>query len=373
MNLQILFARMIITVLASCFYMWYVQVPNPFGTRGIRGLLVLRAAGGFFGVFGMYFSLLYMPLSEATVLTFLAPIVACYACSFLMPNEPFTRKQQLAGVISLVGVVLIARPFSGGKVEVPPIAEIASAPNGGNSTMIGLLDTDMARGISASHHLMAIGFGILGVFGAACAYVTIRLIGPRAHPLVSVTYFSAYTTVVSLIAMTAIPSVSFRLPGNLMEWSLLGGLGATGFTMQYLLTAGLSYQPPSMGGKAAQKGNGTRATSMLYTQMLFALFYDKVVMDSSPSAISWAGSGLILGSALYVGVIRDNSSSLRSNVVQDNGHEHGQNTPTEQESEAGRVKDSLSSRDLRDIEEGRGLLTELDEIDAEAAASSSSI
>ena len=84
---------MIITVAASFFYMWYAQVPNPFGSRGIRGLLMLRAAGGFFGVFGMYFSLLYMPLSEATVLTFLSPIVACYACSFLRPKKCCSRSK----------------------------------------------------------------------------------------------------------------------------------------------------------------------------------------------------------------------------------------------------------------------------------------
>ncbi|EED23954.1 DUF6 domain protein, putative [Talaromyces stipitatus ATCC 10500] len=374
---QILFTRMIITVTASFFYMWYTKVPNPFGSRGIRGLLALRASGGFFGVFGMYFSLLYMPLSEATVLTFLSPIVACYACSFLMPNEPFTRKQQLAGLISLLGVVLIARPFSGGKIEslVTEISPLAG--DGGNSTLtetVGgeLSDNDMADGVSAIHHLMAVGFGIVGVFGAACAYVTIRLIGPRAHPLVSVTYFSGYTATVSLIAMIAIPSVSFRLPGNLTEWALLLGLGATGFTMQYLLTAGLAYQPPAIGGKQAQKGNGTRATSMLYTQMLFALFYDKVVMDSSPSAISWAGSGLILGSALYVGVVRDNSSNNNTarSAAQDNAQ--GQGRVSEDRTQTGPVKDTISSADIRDVEEGRGLLTGSDDIDAEVEASSSS-
>ncbi|OKL58958.1 hypothetical protein UA08_05524 [Talaromyces atroroseus] len=351
---QILFTRMILTATASYFYMWYVRVPDPFGTRGITWLLILRAAGGFFGVFGMYFSLLYMPLSEATVITFLSPIVACYACSFLMPNEPFTRKQQLAGLISLVGVVLIARPFSGGRitgeVEVPPeISPGNSTTMNNNNMTMTLSDNDIAEGLGAVHHLMAIGFGLLGVFGSACAFVTIRLIGSRAHPLVSVTYFSTYTTLVSVIALIAIPSVSFRVPGNLTEWGLLIGLGVTGFTMQYLLTAGLAYQPPVFGVKQQQQqqqkqvGSGTRATSMVYTQMLFALFYDKVVMHSSPSAISWAGSGLILGSALYVGIIRDKSAA---------------EDETEQRKNAIVTSDGDDMDDMRDIEEGRGLLME---------------
>lgn len=352
---------MLITAIASYFYMWYVQVPNPFGTRGIRWLLVLRAAGGFFGVFGMYFSLLYMPLSEATVLTFLAPIVACYACSFLMPNEPFSRKQQIAGVVSLLGVVLIARPFTGGRVtgeiEISPeISPSVDAPN--NSTMM-LSDNEVAEGLGALHHLMAIGYGLLGVFGSACAFTTIRLIGTRAHPLVSVTYFSTYTTLVSLIAMIAIPSVSFRLPRDPAEWGLLLGLGATGFMMQYLLTAGLAYQPPVFVDKQKQarqqQGSGSRATSMVYTQMLFALFFDKVVMNSSPSAISWAGSGLIVGSALYVGVNRDSA------VAETPNDGEGELDNTENNTE--QHQKNVVVDDIQDIEEGRGLLSDLPEID----------
>ncbi|KAH8697025.1 hypothetical protein BGW36DRAFT_427001 [Talaromyces proteolyticus] len=281
---QILFTRMLITAAASYAYMCW----------------------GFFGVFGMYFSLLYMPLAEATVLTFLAPIVACYVCSFLMPNEPFTRRQQLAGIVSLLGVILIARPFSGGKVE-----DVVDLTPPSNSTMIdssGLLAESITEAApSAYQHLLAIGFSLVGVLGAACAYTTIRLIGTRAHALVSVTYFSTYSTLISIVAMIAIPSVSFRLPGNISEWGLLLGLGANGFTMQYLLTAGLAYKPPS---STTTSGHGTRATSMVYTQMLFALFYDKLVMDSTPSAISWAGSGLILGSALYVAIVRDSNTNM---------------------------------------------------------------
>ena len=39
---------------------------------------------------------------------------------------------------------------------------------------------------------------------------------------------------------------------------------------------------------------------MLYTQMLFALTFDKVIFGHSPDVMSIAGSTLILGSALYV-------------------------------------------------------------------------
>lgn len=39
---------------------------------------------------------------------------------------------------------------------------------------------------------------------------------------------------------------------------------------------------------------------MIYTQMLFALAFDKLVWGTTPSMISLVGSSLILGSAIYV-------------------------------------------------------------------------
>ena len=44
---------------------------------------------------------------------------------------------------------------------------------------------------------------------------------------------------------------------------------------------------------------------MIYTQMLFALAFDKLVWDSTPGLASIVGSSLILGSAVYVAVQKD--------------------------------------------------------------------
>jgi len=45
---QILFARMSMTTVISCIYMYYAKVPHfPFGTKEVRGLLVLRGISGF--------------------------------------------------------------------------------------------------------------------------------------------------------------------------------------------------------------------------------------------------------------------------------------------------------------------------------------
>lgn len=61
--------------------------------------------------------------------------------------------------------------------------------------------------------------------------------------------------------------------------------------MQFLLTKGLA-----TGGR----GEGGRATYMLYTNILFALAFDRLVFGLTPGWWSLGGSGLILGSAIFI-------------------------------------------------------------------------
>ncbi|KAK4575154.1 hypothetical protein LTR86_001006 [Recurvomyces mirabilis] len=294
---QILFARMSITVVLASGYMWYKRTPDfPFGKREVRWLLVARGFGGFFGVTGMYWSLLYLPLADATVITFLAPALACWACSILI-KEPFGRLEQIAGLVSLVGVVLIAKPTSmlpgfGSSSEPPPAS--------GNSDSVSSADGTASSGdasnydnVTPSQRLMAVSLALMGVLGAATAYTTIRWIGKRAHPLISVNYFAAWCTLVSTIMMFSLPWVGFLLPANLKEWGYLIFLGTCGFIMQFLLAAGLAYEKSS------------RATNITYTQMLFALGFDKLIFGHTPDLMSIAGSSLILGSAIVVATLAD--------------------------------------------------------------------
>jgi len=81
------------------------KVEHPWiGPPGVRWLLVTRGVSGFFSLFGLYYGLRYLTLSDAAVLTFLAPNMVGVAGYFLL-KEPFSKKQAMAGVFSLIGVV----------------------------------------------------------------------------------------------------------------------------------------------------------------------------------------------------------------------------------------------------------------------------
>ncbi|CCC13922.1 unnamed protein product [Sordaria macrospora k-hell] len=109
---QILFARMFLTSVLSLVYMHWKKVEHaPWGRREVRWLLVLRGVTGFFGIFPLWYSMLYLPIAEATVITFLAPSLSGYL-SHLLLKDPFTKREQIASFVALAGVVLIARPVS---------------------------------------------------------------------------------------------------------------------------------------------------------------------------------------------------------------------------------------------------------------------
>ncbi|QDS76577.1 hypothetical protein FKW77_007055 [Venturia effusa] len=296
---QILFARMGITVILATLYMWWKGIPHfLLGEPEVRGLLVARGLTGFFGVFGMYFSLQYLPLADATVITFLAPGVSCWACSYIL-KEPFTRMEQMASLLALSGVVLIARPtslFSRHDAPPPATGEGEGLPVvPGNTTTTVVLDRFNMDKVSPEKRLLAVAIAMLGVFGAAGAFTTLRWIGKRAHPLISVNYFAAWCTIVSAVMMFVLKDVGLLLPGNLFEWSLLFFMGLSGFIFQFLLAAGL------------QAEKSSRATNMMYTAMLFALTFDKLIFGTTPTLLSIVGSSLILGSAIYVAMHRESS------------------------------------------------------------------
>ncbi|GAB7356895.1 hypothetical protein MBLNU459_g7757t2 [Dothideomycetes sp. NU459] len=196
-----------------------------------------------------------------------------------------------------VRVVFIARPTSlfAFSAATPPASGNSDAVPITNGT-VPIPDASNYDNVTPAERLSAVGIALVGVCGAVSAYTTIRWIGKRAHPLISVNYFAMWCTIVSIVAQLTLPGVGFLLPADAKEWGYLLFLGACGFIMQFLLAAGLSYEKSS------------RATNMTYTQMLFALSFDRFFFGTTPSLMSIIGSTLILGSAIYMALQRQSAS-----------------------------------------------------------------
>ncbi|EHK24508.1 uncharacterized protein TRIVIDRAFT_23701, partial [Trichoderma virens Gv29-8] len=302
---QVLLLRQGLTVVCCFVYMWWKNIPDfPFGKKEIRGLLLIRGFSGFFGIYGMWYSMMYLPLADATVITFLAPGVAGLLCYFAL-HEPFTRPEQIATAVALLGVVLIARPVSLFTALSPSDEQVVDSPEQVDGAFPSLEHEP-----TAEERLMAVGVALLGVLGAAGAFTCIRTIGKRAHPLISVNFFGMACTIICVLALTLAPTLDVSqphlrwiTPKSWKGWFLLLWIAVPGFIMQYLLTSGL----------AADTSN--RANAMIYTHMLFAVSFDRWIFGHSMSMMSFAGCALILGSAITV-VLTKNPPARTANDIE---------------------------------------------------------
>ncbi|KAI1378483.1 hypothetical protein F4677DRAFT_397006 [Hypoxylon crocopeplum] len=298
--LQIIFVRMLATAVLGSLYMWYKKVPDfPLGRRDVRGLLVLRGLAGFTGLFCSYYSLSYLNISDATVISFLVPTMTAFIC-FIALREPFTVREAMAGLVAFAGVVFIARP-----TFLFPRHEVVQPKD----DVTRLFVADQPKGIvppvpaTSSERALAVVLAVIGTFGAAAAYSTIRVIGNRAHSLVSVNYFAILATVGSFFVIIVHPDLHFETPQNALQWGLLVAIGVAGFLLQFLLTEGL------------QREKAGRATNLIYTQMVFALVLERMVWGTTPPVESLFGSTLIIGSAVWVSLQKNKSGAEQKAVA----------------------------------------------------------
>jgi len=192
----------------------------------------------------------------------------------LFLGEIFSYREAFAGLVSLLGVVLIARPtaiFGSASHSVPEIQTTTSPVEKGTQT----------------ERLIAVGIALIGVLGASGAYTTIRAIGKRAHPLHSLTFFSSMCIVVSIAGMIAMKTPVI-VPTRIDWLALLFMIGIFGFVAQVLLTMAL------------QRETAGRSSLAIYTQIVFATILEKIIFDVVPSSLSITGTMLIIVSAIYV-------------------------------------------------------------------------
>ncbi|KAJ4371909.1 hypothetical protein N0V86_008463 [Didymella sp. IMI 355093] len=257
--------------------------------KGIRGLLVLRGTCGFVGLFGLYYSLSWLNISDATVITFIIPTLTALVC-FIWLREPFTVREALAALIAFSGVLLVARPTW--LFPNPPVDPITGQPEADTvvRTLMDIISSPKTTPapISPTQRTFAVLAAVLNAFGASLAYASIRVIGKRAHSLISVNYFAAIATLGSAAVLLIHPDLHFVMPESAGQWVLIAVIGLTGFLLQFLLTEGL------------QREKAGRATNLMYLQLVLALIIERVIWGTTPPIESFGGAALIIGAAIWI-------------------------------------------------------------------------
>lgn len=233
-------------------------------------------------------SLSWLNISDATVISFLVPTITALVC-FIWLREPFTIREALAALIAFSGVLLVARPTW--LFPNPPVDPITGEPEPSMlSFIVGASNAPATTPapISPQQRTLAVLAAIMSAFGASTAYATIRVIGTRAHSLISVNYFAAIATVGSALGLLIHPDLHFVMPESATQWGLIAIIGLTGFLLQFLLTEGL------------QREKGGRATNLMYLQLVLMLIIERVIWGTTPPLESFGGAALIIGAAVWV-------------------------------------------------------------------------
>jgi drug/metabolite transporter (DMT)-like permease len=246
-SMEIVLARSVITLGLSWWSLWRLGI-SPLGTN--RRLLFVRGLLGSTALLFYFYSLVHLPLGEATLIQYTNPVFATLLAAVIL-NESLRAREILCLVASLFGVLLVAHP--------PAVLGAGAAPT--NPWYIGA-----------------------ALIGAACsgsAYALVRKMRGTEHPIVIVGYLPLLSVPMSLPFAIA----DWTWPTG-WEWLLLIGVGVTTQLAQISMTRGLQLERTA------------RATTTGYLQVAFAILWGAVFLGEIPDGWTLAGAATIIGSTL---------------------------------------------------------------------------
>lgn len=210
----------------------------------------IHARRALIGGVGMFLTLgvvQILPLTEATVLGFTAPIFAVLLAVVLL-GEKVGVWRWTAVALGLLGIIIIAGP------------DRAHLPLNGLATGIG------------------------AAFMVALISIQLRDLGRTEEPVSIVFWFSAFCTPPMALFMlwTGLPHHD---PAG---WAMLAGIGATGLAAQLLMTAALRY------------GSVSSVIVMDYSQFGWATLWGWLVFAHVPPAQTWIGAPAIIAAGLII-------------------------------------------------------------------------
>jgi len=244
---EIVAGRSLVTALLAGFGVW--RQGHSFLPEEWR-LVLLRALFGFIALSCYFYSIIHLPLADATVIYFVNPVITALAAAVLL-HEHMGWKEVSLVLLSLLGVVAVARP----------------------SFLFG-----STRALDAT----AVGLGLVSAFFAACSYVTIRRIR-KDPPLLVVFYFSSVTVLLCL------PIVADGWVGlEALDVLLVVGIGVATHVGQLCITWAFRLE------------RAGAVSAIGYLQIVFAAGWGWLLFAEVPDGWTWLGAGVIVGATLGV-------------------------------------------------------------------------
>jgi drug/metabolite transporter (DMT)-like permease len=221
-------------------------------TRKLSRHLV-RGMSGTGGMFFNYLALTYIPLADATALSYAAPLFTVILAALLL-GEVVRFYRWSAVAIGFAGVLFMLSPH----LRIEGRAMDGLAMMGGASALVAALCS-------------------------AISNVQIRHLNDKEHPGAIVFYFSLLTTAIGLAT-----AVFGWVRPDAMQLFLLIGCGLFGGLAQILITLSLRYSHASL------------LAPFDYTTLIWSVIIGFVLMREVPAVETLAGAVLVIGAGLFV-------------------------------------------------------------------------
>ncbi|QEY58750.1 DMT family transporter [Pseudomonas sp. C27(2019)] len=215
---------------------------RPFKTKRIKSHL-LRTSYGLAAMYCFFYAIAHMPLADAMVFTYSAPVFTPIIAYFWL-KEPLTKRMLVFSLLGLLGVILVAKP---------------SDALFGSLSLVGLAASLLA----------------------ATAFVSIREMSDTEPAYRMVFYFALFSSLIS-----AVPLSWAWQPLSSEQLILLCSAGLLAALAQIVMSRAYTLAPPGLIGPVA------------YLAIVFAGVFSLILWGEVPDLNSIIGAALIFSASL---------------------------------------------------------------------------
>ena len=243
---ELVFARATISIIITRFFLYKNKI-NPWGYQ--KRLLIIRGLLGTVALFCIFKALTILPIATATVIQYIYPTFTVIS-AYIILKEFISRRIVYSIIIGWIGILLVSQP-------------------------------EFTTNINVQETILAIIIAIFGALMTSLAYICVRKLSSREHPLVIIYYFPLVSIPLS------IPFVinDFVLPTG-TDWFWIIGIGIFTQIGQLFITKGLTLLPAG------------QATSLNYSQVIFASIWGVLIFQEAITSSVYVGGICVLISTI---------------------------------------------------------------------------
>lgn len=248
--MEMVFFRCGISILLA--YYWLRKVNIPWKGTGENTLRLWgRGISGTLALYLFFLTVQKLPLATAVTIQYLSPIFTAILAMFFL-GEKLRRVQWLFFAISFAGIVLL-------------------------------------KGFDSRISWLYLAIGVMSAFLAGVAYVSVRSLSGKEHPLVVVFFFQMS----GVLLGGGFTAIQFKMPQG-WEWLLLLGVGVLAHFAQVNLTKALQ-------GEKAGIISSLNFFGAIYASIFGWLLFDERISWGNIFAISLVIGGVLLNIWTHAG------------------------------------------------------------------------